>query len=410
MRVIHIRDLLYGLALLLGGAPPLAYANSGSPRATSPDVDVAPFVRSIAEVERKHGAVDHRLSEYFLGLGLAHRANGNPNDAASAFQQALHINRINKGLHHLVHVPIVDLLIGSYTALGNGKALEQQHRYRYWIHRRERKTNADDFIDAAVVFAAWQTRAHNFDTGMSSLRHLRDALDALGAALETIDSKHPSQDPRLIVILNAQALAHLNLAMYMSTTVDDPAAGRPMTGDDFGDIIARRDIIIDSLMGGEKALDRIVSMTEIRSPTIQHGLALANRADWELVFDRPQSSARTYRKAYEQLKLAGLSEDELTTEFGSPRPLSKFSLERRKDSEKVQRPSTEPYVTASFDVTKTGTVRNVEVLDAYPSGDSKIIRRARTTLRATRFRPRIGSDGPLEASSTIRYTFPDEAI
>ncbi len=412
MRVLQTREPVYWLALLLCAGPTLARADGkgGGPEADSPGIDVAPFVQSIADIERRHGAVDHRLSEHFLGLGLAHRANGNTDDAASAFRQALHVNRVNKGLHHLVHVPIVDLLIESYAALGDWKAVERQHRYRYWIHRRETDAGSNDFVGAALTFAAWQTQAYDFETGVSAFRHIRDAQDALSAAIERIESDRPQYDAQLLTVLNAQALAHLNLAVHMSTTKDDPVAGGSTTGDDFSDIIARRNIIVESFIRGKEALDRVVSLTEIPASEIQHGLALANRADWDLIFDRTQASAKTYREAYEQLKSAGLSENELTTEFGSPRRMSEFSLERRENSDGELQPTDQPYVTASFDVSKTGTVRNVEVLDAHPVDDRNNIRRARTTLRATRFRPGIGGDGPIETSSTIRYVFPDETI
>lgn len=411
MRLIQPRGLFPSLLLLAAALPQApAAADGGRSNAASSDIDTTPFEQSIATIERDHGALDHRLSEHLLGLGLAYRANGDFDNAAAAFQQALHVNRINKGLHNLVHVPIVDLLIESYARLGDWQAVEQQHRYRYWIHRREVDANSDDFVDAAIVFSAWETRAYDLDTGVPSFRQLRDAQDALDAAQETIEANHPTGDPRLIDILNAQALANLNLARYVSTTAEDPATGGPTTGEDIGDIIQRRNIIIESFMRGKEALEHVVSLTDSQASPVQHGLALANLADWELVFDRPQSSVKNYRRAYELLRSAGLSQDELAIEFGRPHAMSRFSIERRKETETAAHGSDEAYVVASFDVTRSGKVRNVKIVETYPAGDRKIIRHARRTLRATRFRPSIGRDGPIKSSSTIRYVFPDESV
>ena len=110
------------------------------------------------------------------------------------------------------------------------------------------------------------------------------------------------------------------------------------------------------------------------------------------------------------LKAAGLSEEELAIEFERPRKLSQFTVTRRTHGEAIASGGEVPYVMASFNVTITGRARNVEVVEAKPADNSRMIRRARVSLRDARFRPRITEEGPVEASSTIRYEFPDESI
>ncbi|TDJ69459.1 MAG: energy transducer TonB [Proteobacteria bacterium] len=407
---IHTSGFFSRFALLTVLAPSAAGAVGEFSDATSSSNVTALFLQQIAVIETAHGALDHRLSEHFLGLGLAHRANGDAENAAAAFRQALHINRINKGLHNLVHVPIVDLLIESSARLGDWHAVEQQHRYRYWIHRREVAMSSDEFIDAAVVFAAWETRAYKLDTGVAAYLQLRDAQDALASALQTIVSDRPSDDPRLINILHTQALVNLNLALHMMASTEDPATGGATIGDDFGDMIQRRSIIAESFKRGKGALQHVVNLTDSEALRVQHGLALANLADWQLIFDRPQASAKFYRRAYDALNSAGLSAEEIAVEFGDPQPMSKFTIERRQTGEPPRRGSGEVYVVATFDVNRRGNVWNIEIVDAYPADNRKIIRRARKTLRATRFRPSISHDGPVNSSGTIRYDYPDDSI
>lgn len=375
------------------------------------EISIAPFRENIAMIERQHGAMDYRLSELFLGLGLAYRANGDSDSAIAALRQALHVNRVNKGLHDLVHIPIVDLLIDAYAERRDWEEVERQQRYRYWIHRRELESNSDDFVDAAIAFAAWETRAYALETELAAYRHLRDAQDALQKALQALAANGPPDDPRRMQILNSLAVSYLNLAHYLSDTEVDPVTGGAVAGQDFGDIIARRNLIIECFIRGGNALDQVVELTATYSPGVEHGLALANRADWELLFDRPQSSHETYREAYAQLRSAGLSEEEIALEFGQPRVLSTFSLRRRRQPDGTDEATSKvPFVVASFEVTTTGAARKVEVLEAYPSDHTGIVRRARADLRTKRFRPRIGSDGPVQAASTIRYVFPDISI
>jgi tetratricopeptide (TPR) repeat protein len=408
MGVIQIGNILHGVVVALASALVLTQVQADDGAAMT--IDIGPYQQSIAAIERQHGGVDYRLSEHFLSLGLAYRANGDTDNAVDAFEQALHVNRINKGLHHLIHIPIVDLLIESYSRRGDWQEVERQHRYRYWIYRREVEAKSAEFADGALTFATWETRAYNLDTGVPPLRRLRDAQDALDAAYETLNSDDRSDDPQMINILNAQAQANLNLALHMNNTAEDRITGGAVMGDDFGDIIERRNIIIESFINGKEALEHVVSATDTDALRVQHGLALANLADWEMIFDRPQSSAENYRRAYEQLKAAGLSDDQLAIEFDNPRQMSQFTVELRNAGELPASPTDDAFVTATFIVTKSGRARTIEVVDANPPDNSRIIRRTRDTVRATRFRPRISDSGPVEAPTTIRYIFPDVSI
>ena len=371
---------------------------------------VGAWQRSIDAIERDGGALDHRLSEHFLSMGLAHRANGDLDAAIDAFRQALHVNRINKGLHHLVHVPIVDLLIEAYANQGDWQAVDQQHRFRHWIHKREAAQNSDRFVDSAITYAAWQSRAHHLDTGTPTLTKLREALAALETALNAVTATGDETDPRLGQILNAEAQMRLNLATYVSFTDEDIATGGQRSGDDLGDILERRNLIIESFIRGKQALERVVVLTARQNQDVEHALALANLADWELAFDRPQSARENYRRAYEKLKAAGLSQAELEREFGNPRPMKSFSLARRGPEADDAAAPPNAYVKARFRVTKNGKVRAVEVIEASPPDNSRIVREARATLGNTRFRPSIGDDGPFEDTATIRYLFPDVSI
>ena len=398
--------LLLGLLVCL---PWAVHSNNNSANSAT-NVDITPFRHRITTLESKYGALDHRLAEKFLSLGLAYRVNGELYQAISALRQALHISRINKGLHHLMHVPIVDLILDSHTKLSDWAAVERQHRYRYWIHRREVDKNSDDFIDVAIEFAAWETQAYDLDTGVPAFRQLRDAQAALVTVEETISAKNGTADPRMIRVLNLRAMANLNLATHVNNTEVDPVTGGPVSGETIADVISRRNLIIECFVNGKQALEQVVNISKLADQPIQHGLALANLADWELVFDRPRYSTRNYRRAYELLQSAGLSKEELAVEFEKPRRMSRFTVQRRTPEEAEMSNSDAAYVTASFKVTLTGHARNVKVVEVKPVNNSRIVRRTRAALRVARFRPRINDQGPVEAPSTIRYIFPDETI
>ena len=65
---------------------------------------------AIAQAERELGAQHYAVVEPAVGLGLNLQRNNQHADAIDALERALHVNRINKGLHHLDHIPIVDMI------------------------------------------------------------------------------------------------------------------------------------------------------------------------------------------------------------------------------------------------------------------------------------------------------------
>lgn len=130
------------VAVVLAASASITFADDAAPAAET----IGSYQRSIEAIERDGGALDHRLSENFLSMGLAYRANGDLAAAIDAFRQALHVNRIDKGLHHLVHVPIVDLLIDAYADQGDWHAVDQQQRFRHWLHKREVATNSEEYV------------------------------------------------------------------------------------------------------------------------------------------------------------------------------------------------------------------------------------------------------------------------
>jgi hypothetical protein len=309
-----------------------------------------------------------------------------------------------------VHIPIVDLLIASYNEVGDYESVDRYQRFRYWIHRREADQSSDVFVAAAVTFANWQLTAHNLDTGTATFAKLRDALDALEAASAAVRRDGLPNDPRLIDILNAEAQAYMNVALYMVDAEEEYLVSGQTLSEDYSDIVERRNLIIESFIRGKRALEHVVTQTDGSTDAVRHALAIANLGDWELAFDRSQSARELYQRAYHTMKAAGVPEGTVHSEFGHPRRLHRFSLEPIERVEDRAGDAGTGYVTASFTVAKSGKVRNISIVEASPVDNVRIVRQAKESLRETRFRPTITADGPIEAITTIRYVFPEVSI
>ena len=65
----------------------------------------------IDTLEREGGVYDSQLSEVMLGLGNLYQKFGRHGDAASLFDRAYHITRVNSGLYSLDQLALLEELI-----------------------------------------------------------------------------------------------------------------------------------------------------------------------------------------------------------------------------------------------------------------------------------------------------------
>ena len=73
-------------------------------------------------------------------------------------------------------------------------------------------------------------------------------------------------------------------------------------------------------------------------------------------------------------------------------------------------PHTTPlYVKAIFDVSKTGRISNVEIIEAAPSDDKKFISSVTKKIRSSVFRPRFEGINPVDSKGVgQKFIFPIE--
>ena len=128
-------------------------------------------------------------------------------------------------------------------------------------------------------------------------------------------------------------------------------------------------------------------------------------ADWDLLFAEGHVSiapaVEKYEKAYEELKANGAAQEDLEQIFSPKIPvvLPTF-LPSPLNSDDAQQPR---YVVVSFEITKYGESRKIEILEA-----PNVARAARSDLvkliSRTRFRPAITSGRVADTSPiTVRY-------
>ena len=419
--------LAYCAGLLAAAAATVVGAETNSALgAPLNDTPAAQYRQALTNVEKDHGAHHFALVEPAIGLGINLQQQNQHDEAINALKRALHVNRINRGLHDLDHIPIIDLIAHSHLQLGDWQGAEQQQMLRFWIHQRELETAAsittdilDHYVDAALYYSNWQSLSYIRDTGRFPLVKLRDAQTALEDAKTRLNAKNRNHDPRYFAVLNAIAVNSYNIVIYLSDNEVDAVSGSTAGDQDISDYLLKQNVMIESFRVGSAALEEVIALTDTAETRVEHAQAILNFADWQLLFHRPQTAAKQYRRAFAAFERAGFNADTLNKRFAQPERISVFKLDQQRSDEVetdmsqiAQSNSTAaddaqlPYVAAKFDVNRHGQVRNLDIEDSWPADNRQIQRIARNRLVVSRFRPALVDGKPVVRKDVkIRYLF-----
>jgi tetratricopeptide (TPR) repeat protein len=100
------------------------------------------------------------LSEQYEALGIMLYRSGNYEAAIEAFDDAIHIHKVNKGLFNLDQARIVGHLIDLYTELGDFPSLDNNKHYLYYIQNRSLDDDDPRLLAAMQEWADWNIEAY----------------------------------------------------------------------------------------------------------------------------------------------------------------------------------------------------------------------------------------------------------
>lgn len=365
------------------------------------------YQKRIQEVTRAEGASAFALAEQWMALGFAHQAAHDHPSAIDSFENALHIERVHKGLHHADQIPLIERLIQSNRALGAWPTVAQNHKLLQFVNERGRATDNPRRIETAQRIARWHLEAAELPTGGPPFGHLSSAKDLVEDTLASLGA--PDHDSALahIELLNLLAAVSFRTAHHMSTWAGEPIHGVTeesiITSStvDASDYMFRQNLIIANYTAGRVALDRAREIATTQNNKAAQARAEQHIGDWHQLFGRRNSAAEHYTKAQRLAKEADIDL------FEKPSRLPNFV--NVSDSHGSSAPSGGPvnYVRTRFDIDRTGQARNVTILEVNPAGKTRLSYQAREQLRATRFRPRFENGKAVESKGVeIRFVFP----
>jgi len=406
------------MSLLLFVTEPTGAAENDQANAraeTDPGVhSLQQFQDTISRLQSEQGVYNPELQQTLLDLGLWYRGQGNYRKAVETFASALHVSKVNKGLHQLSQVKLVELLIEGYTSLQDWQAVENNLHYLLWLYRRNYRAGDDRLLPVIERIGRWYMQAYKLHSGGKALSYLVRADNLFDEDARAISSQYGEHARQLVNILYASATVNNQIAndvsdVFVTSIKDIRDAMIPnRRTSPYMNEVAVRDFYFDqSFFRGKRALDRVISIykSELPDSALDYAKALVYQGDYYLALNRKWNAMRNYQSAYAVLIEQGVDSEDINAIFGQPRQVDPFEI----PGKGTEVNSESSYVDAILDVPASGWPGNIRIIASKPVNDAVLQRRGRHAIAGTRYRPRFEDGRPLATEDvSLRYVFRDK--
>ncbi|MFK7863471.1 MAG: hypothetical protein AB8B95_04495 [Pseudohongiellaceae bacterium] len=371
------------------------------------------YDESVREIEAEGGVWDASLIEQLHTLGELQQQQGDHVSAIATFDRAVHVSRINNGLHTMEQLPAVEQKIESYLATGNWEQADLYYNYMFYVQQKTYGSSDPRLIPILGRLANWNLRAFNIGFGESLGVRLNSAQLLFDAAAQLVDMHFGRSDQRYLDYQQNIANAAYLVSRHPEIMNDADKAQFRLDQDALQQKLMNTDrVLARGFQAGEEALLNIVNQNNIEPvDAIAVAKASANLGDWYLMFERKKAAAARYAHAWKVLSELDNSEELLAEFFGHVIPLPTFLEEPTSlvFSSRDTRDTSElkvGFVDLVFDVTANGVVRKLEVVSEETEETEAILGRLRREVRRSLFRPVIEGGEPIRTSGNqFRYRY-----
>lgn len=367
----------------------------------------------VEQLEISGGVYDSQLSEVLTGLGNIYQSLNRHNEAIEIFKRALHITRVNEGLYGIGQLALLEKLIETNSKLKNWSELKNNYHNVYWISKRHFGEKSPKLLPIIDRIGRWYLKAYELDPNSALLSHLLNAEELYNKSVEIVEEDGNNNDMRLINSLYGIVLTNYQIAAQVGSSDDLREirsgfrdANRTRRALQLEQL--RADFMLRSYIKGRDAMQKIIDIhaNNPNLPVDMQAMAMTHLGDWFLLFNKRNSAAETYKKAYALLEQDGMEQQQIDSLFGQPRTLPAIRLPVHREEDLT--PENPPYVVASFDVSPSGKASNIQIVESMPEDNVSYLRRAKRSIAATKFRPRYEKGKPVSTTGVnLRYVFTD---
>ena len=380
-------------------------ARSDAIDAAAQRIEVAEHLEAIAIVEATIEAIERRASRYadelvrpLTLLGDALVGIGASEGAVGAYDRALHIARVNRGLHHPSQVAVVYRQARLLADGGDFAAANRRHEYAYAILLRSYGGDNPALLPGMFALADWYMAGYNIFSARALYEHAAALAEgnlaadhpALIRALRSVAATYRSERfPPFYTRRNETSAATLgSYAGFRYRTTDRTS--------------------VNSFAKGERALIKVINIVQARDGADgepggeELARAMLELGDWFLMFDKQARALSLYRRVWELLER---NPTLLAQTFAAPSalylPLPKPPKGRRSAPQPADGAAHNGVVELSVDINERGVVSRIDTIRSEPPDlmDFKV----RRSVKQARYRPVFDGD-TLRGANDVRVT------
>lgn len=208
---------LFRLALAAAVAAPLSAGSAE--QGAGPDV--AAMQQRLDELRREHGVYDPALIEAWGDLAARRAEDGDHEQAAEAWNEALQISRISDGLYDPSQLRIIEQLAMAYEKAGEREDADTYHYLLFHTRSRLHEPDSLESVDAVIDWSEWKlrrstAREDGIYPGALSGSELESLWNQQADALDVLQSRSEPgtapDDARYGSLLHLRALTGLGMA------------------------------------------------------------------------------------------------------------------------------------------------------------------------------------------------------
>lgn len=359
----------------------------------SPSETADQYLEAIESIEAEYGSYATELSDMYMGLGQTLLNSGDFEQARDSLHRGVMVLRVNSGPNSPEQTNQLYMLANVEVLLGNTNEADEILHNIYFINSDYYGENNPELLPVLERIYEWYQ---------------------LRRPLGLVSSKYEDYDRNIEL---AEEMADISEAVYGETHPDTALAykryaetefqmvrhltglGMTMTREDY--VLATGGSLVPLGLGaesvdehsndGHRAYKKYLAALQVNPSTtpLEFAEALADLADWYMVFDKTRRSQNLYEDAY-QVLLQNPEYAHLADEFMSqPKPMhfianaqSNFLDEAPVDLKKTN-------LEISMTVTSVGNVRSIAFLNAPEEMSEDDLWQIKKQVQETPFRPAL---------------------
>jgi len=331
----------------------------------------------IDKIERRSSRYDIELAKPLVVLGDALVGVGDHPGAFGAYDRALHITRVNQGLHDPSQVDIVYREAALHAANGDAERANKRHEYAYNLLLRAFGSNDPALLPGLFALADWYLTNYNIFSARALYRH----------AVYVANKSDNDDEVATIRALRGIAASYLSerFPPYHEPQTQSSASSGPYTSR------TRTIGSINSFSRGERALIEVVRVVNAQADATNEDRAAAilELGDWFLMFEKHERAMTLYRRTWE---LLSANEPLLAETFQSPTPLYLPLPPGPEKSRKATGGPRNGVIELSLRIDEQGAVSEIDMLRSVPKDlmDTEV----RRAVRRARYRPAFDGQVP----------------